>query len=80
MSKATHKSSLIRHLHLVAIEPCSAIVLSETEYELIIVALGEYKAFHTSDFAPVSLSDEGVAIIDSLRVHLRDHYSELPKK
>lgn len=80
MSKANRMSGLIRHLHLVATEPCSSIVLSVTELELLIVALGEYKYIHSSCFNPVSLSDEGVSTVDSLLSHLRRYYSELSEK
>lgn len=70
MSKATHFARLLRHFNLCATEPCCAIVLSETEFEILGIALGMFRDSKV-------LTDKGVDIVDALRTHLRDYYEQL---
>ena len=79
MSKSTHMSRLIRHLHSVATESCSAIVLSYSEYAILLPALHEFKLNHIDEDATWKLTPEGVAVCDSLYTHLEDHFNELNK-
>ena len=66
---------LITHLKLMRDEKSCVIPLSQTEFETLIVARGEFKLIHSSGRVADPLSENGVAIVDSLMYHLQDYYS-----
>lgn len=77
MSKATHMSRLIQHLHSVATESSSAIVLSYSEYLVLLTALSEFKINHTKKGVDSALTPKGIALVDSLYTHLDDYFTDL---
>lgn len=51
------------------------IPFSETEMDLVIVALGEFRRAHTHPVNPVRLSPKGLVILDSLIDNLKIAYT-----
>ena len=46
MSKATNISNRLAHVHELATNPSASVVLSDTEYEILLVALFEFRQNH----------------------------------
>ena len=66
---------LITHFRLMRDEKNCVIPLTETEFEILIVALEDFKKTHTSERIDYPLSEKGLSIVDSLSYHLRDYYN-----
>lgn len=65
---------LITHFRLMHNEKNCVIPLTETEFEILIVALADFKLIHTRECIDYPLSEKGLSIVDSLSSHLKDYY------